>query len=123
VRGGDKVVGHTEEVLEEGECGGEGGVCVEFYREVYALAGDGFVESGRVVSKPLADQMVKETYFLGWSMGWSVTTNASKLSPASLMALISSGVKSVSVISAFSLMTVVQMGSLAWSLVAVRDRS
>lgn len=78
---------------------------------------------GKVNTKVAKTASLSETHVLGWSMGWSVTTRASKASPASSMALTRSGVRSVSVTSALSLMTVVQTGSLAWSRVVVSDRS
>lgn len=130
--GADEKVGQAEEEGEEGEGGGVGGGGRgggEAEGEVRAFAGGGFIESGGeggLVGGAM--ELVRRgqgegTYFSGLSSGWSVTIRCSKASPACSIALISSGVRSVSVTSALSLMTVTQEGSRGWSLVLVRDMS
>jgi hypothetical protein len=122
VRG--ELVREAEEVGEERE--GLGVIGCEFEGEMQTFSGLGFVDAAVFVS--LDDWVhatigTNGTYVLGELIGWSLTINASKSSPASLMALMSSGVSSMSVTSALSLMTVVQAGSFAWSRVVVSDRS
>lgn len=119
VSGADEVVWHAKEGSEER---GRGWLGVETHGEVDTLAGDQVVESGRYVSNVLPRGSIS-SYFLGASMGWSVMIRASRSSPASVTALIRSGVSMASVTSALSLMTVAQSGSLAWSSVVVREIS
>ena len=131
----DEEVGQAQEEREEGEgggVGGGGGAGRDGKGEKEAFAGGGFVESvwgrgalvsGRVEGRSRWRGAWRGAYFSGLSSGWSVIIKCSKASPACSMALISSGVRRASVISALSLMTVAQDGSRGWSLVLVREMS
>lgn len=128
-------VGEAQEEGEEGEGSGVGfggGGGREAEGEVEAFARGGVVESvsgkgegfsGWVALAGGGETGAGGTYFSGLSAGWSVTMRCSNASPACSIALMSSGVRSVSVTSALSLMTVAQGGSLGWSLVLVREMS
>ena len=70
------------------------------------------------------DRDAEVTYLWGLSRGWSVTIILSNtVSPACSTALIKSGVRSCSVISALSLMTVAHEGSFELSFWTVKDIS
>jgi len=110
----DEEIGEAEEGLEKGCLGGVGVGRREAEGKGDALLWEEFVESV-VLSASLSftRRTGRNAHFFGWSIGISVITSASKLSPAISTALIISGVNSVSVISLASLITVAHAGNLA----------
>lgn len=121
--GGNELISEAKELVEQREGVGvarSGGG--EVSRELNALLGDGLLDPEKVLDKKSMSGQ-RATYFMGLSTGWSVTIRNSKSLPACSIAWINSGVRSVSLISAFSVMTVTHEGSLGLSLEKVIEAS